>query len=158
MDFTTTTTTVERALEVCSTQKRIVHTRCCNQFFVHCCLPCDPTFLNRPLFRIDGTCSDDGQAAGIGICRGSQGPGIDQFPVPITSAMDPDHKHTGQRAELLAALEAVRDGTPVIGTCLHDPPKQRVVASHSQYLVKGITEWYPTWRVKIFLYAHADHC
>ena len=65
--------------------------------------------------------------------------------------MDPGQKRTPQRAELLAALMGVRramDGD------LHDyegydvaAVKERIIATDSEYVVKGMTEWMGQWKV-----------
>ncbi|KAI5827452.1 ribonuclease H-like protein [Schizophyllum commune Tattone D] len=87
---------------------------------------------------------------GLSVVLGQIGPGIDQFAQPVTDDMDPGQKRTPQRAELLAALMGLRramDGD------LHDyegydaaAVKERIIATDSEYVVKGMTEWMGQWR------------
>ena len=102
-----------------------------------------------------------GATAGIGILYGEE-PGS-QLAIPITSELDPGQKRTSQRAELLAALAAVRfmaeadrlnreDGMGEDegdGEGVRD--KAWVIATDSEYVVKGMTEWLPTWKVNHWL-------
>ncbi|KAI4182842.1 MAG: hypothetical protein LQ346_006466 [Caloplaca aetnensis] len=87
--------------------------------------------------------------------------------------MDPGQKRTSQRAELLAALAGVRymvelDSLKEIDTLEpgsqaekqkrkkgrkpppRDSKKQWVIATDSEYVVKGITEWLPRWKLNNF--------
>lgn len=71
-----------------------------------------------------------------------------QVSVPITETLDPDQKRSSQRAELLAALVAVQIGYPP-----HEDEKEDkrciIITTDSQYVVKGMTEWFPGWKVRI---------
>lgn len=138
----------------------------CQQFYLYCChhsqrrqQGADEICHHYPLVFTDGACRLNGQlgaTAGIGIAGGESE--ADQRAVPITEALDPRQKRTSQRAELLAAIEGLdyiagRDRG-------HQPESERdqdqgpgakkrslVLASDSEYVVKGMTEWMPVWRV-----------
>ena len=63
--------------------------------------------------------------------------------------MDPGQRRTSQRAELLAAIEGVRrsafgDVHPYYGNA----PRARIIVSDSEYVVRGMTEWLPQWKVR----------
>ena len=119
----------------------------------------------------DGACRSNGQVgatAGIGILYGEEP--VSQRAIPITSELDPGQKRTGQRAELLAALAAVRfmaeadelnreaesdqlNRENVMGEDEDGREGVRnsawVIATDSKYVVKGMTEWLPTWKVNL---------
>lgn len=60
--------------------------------------------------------------------------------IPVDDDIDPGVPRTSQRAELLAAIEGLKK--------LHNVARNNmVVVSDSEYVVKGITEWFPSWRV-----------
>ena len=138
----------------------------CLHFFVYCCScstrrpeEAKPCHHYRLIFS-DGACRLNGQVgatAGIGIAGGEEP--SNQLAQPITSSLDPGQKRTSQRAELLAALAALaymaeadrlneekvekkdRDDR------LRDSHKAWVIATDSEYVVKGMTEWLRTWKV-----------
>lgn len=78
----------------------------------------------------------------------------------MKDAVDPVGPRTSQRAELLAAIEGLKQletsNRLRKGDSLHKPPRRDtdtlgptyIVVADSEYVVKGITEWFPTWRVK----------
>lgn len=139
----------------------------CCQFFVLCC-SCrhkygigghedDVTVCHH--FRLiftDGACRNNGQpgaTAGIGVAMGTRW----QYAVPITANMDRGQRRTSSRAELLAALSGLR--LMVAADQLQQlkqletsgPPTEErqswVIATDSEYVVKGMTEWLPAWKV-----------
>ena len=61
----------------------------------------------------------------------------------MTDAVDPDAVRTNQRAELLAAIEGLKK----LEENRFEPVHTCIVITDSAYVVKGITEWFPTWRV-----------
>ena len=143
----------------------------CRCFVLYCC-HCNARGEEGPLchhFRLvfsDGACRFNGQigaTAGIGILYGEETG--NQRAIPITSELDPGQKRTSQRAELLAALAAVRfmteadwpDGGNATGKDEGDRLKVRnsvwVIATDSEYVVKGMTEWLPSWKVNL-----VSHC
>ena len=152
----------------------------CNRFFVFCC-HCNNEYRNdgrradgsichhfRLIFT-DGACrlnGQDGAAAGVGIACG-EGKAY-QLSLPITDQMDPEHKRTSQRAELLAALSGLRylgladglnHGDENKGSKKenHRNSQERttfwVIATDSEYVVKGMTEWLPVWKVRKMIFA-----
>ena len=143
----------------------------CRCFVLYCCHCNTRGEEGRPChhFRLvfsDGACRLNGQVgatAGIGILYGEETGS--QRAIPITSELDPGQKRTSQRAELLAALAAVRfmteaarrNGENAIGEDGGDRLKGRdsawVIATDSEYVVKGMTEWLPTWKVNL-----VTHC
>ncbi|KAF7299945.1 Ribonuclease H-like protein [Mycena chlorophos] len=98
---------------------------------------------------VDGACSRNGLAdaqAGIG-CAIGDGAGH-CLSLPVTEDMDPGHRRTSQRAELLAALH----GVDFLVKAKRSNPNVSakgvvyVVAADSEYVVKGMTEWVPRWK------------
>ena len=88
--------------------------------------------------------------------------------IAVQEALDPDGPRTNQRAELLAAIEGLKklqdvnrieainealgkgDSHPKSARRHTDNPHSTyIVASDSEYVVKGITEWLPAWRVRL---------
>lgn len=102
---------------------------------------------------IDGAAPGNGtpQArAGIGAIWGASP--NDYFAAPVTDEIDPGQKRSNQRAEILAALHGLKAFALVAKANLaHNNGRGKsiwIMASDSQYLVKGITEWLPRWKVK----------
>lgn len=139
----------------------------CNQFVLLCC-PCNQRQFRLPPsrrpskpchhFRIvftDGACIDNGRPqakAGAGVAVGS----IDaaQLSIPITDSEDIFPVRSNQRAELYAAIAGLkyladldRSNTKEPSRQLKEDPEAWIIASDSEYVVKGMTEWLPTWRV-----------
>ncbi|CAF9905796.1 hypothetical protein IMSHALPRED_003979 [Imshaugia aleurites] len=141
----------------------------CHDFFLYCCHCSMESRVNnepRPChhFRLvftDGACRLNGQVgatAGIGIAYGEETGS--QRATSITSLSDPGQKRTSQRAELLAALAGLR----VLGAAHQLNEKESVkteaksrrsqdskekvwvIATDSEYVVKGMTEWLPSWK------------
>ena len=157
-------------LQEFDTDELIVTCEECKDFFV-CCCSCIQHDRERPgkpchHFRLvftDGACSHNGQDAatsGIGIACGENEES--QLTIPLTNSIDKGHKRTSQRAELWAALFGVICMTHVDQTDSskaekavkkrknhgpRDSAKALVVATDSEYVVKGMTEWLPPWKV-----------
>ncbi|KAL1718539.1 ribonuclease H-like domain-containing protein [Schizophyllum commune] len=122
----------------------------CLQYSARCCTHIG---LGRAChhFRLvftSGACVEG--RAGISVVLGQIGPGIDQFAQLVTDEIDPGQKRTPQRAELLAALMGVRramDGD-LHGYEGYDAAavKERIIATDSEYVVKGMTEWMGQWK------------
>lgn len=118
----------------------------------------------------DGSCRNNGRAnatAGIGIAYGLGR--HSQMSLSITDEEDNFPRRSSQRAELYAAQQGLAylaaaernhhcdcwdaeiehyqnwHGRPV--TQAEDNYQCWIVASDSEYVVKGITEWLPTWKV-----------
>ena len=110
----------------------------------------------------DGACRNNGQhgaRAGIGFANGQNDEC--QYSFPVTAELDPGQKRTSQRAELLAALVAL-EYMAIMDTLNCSPKKPGstinysrsaekswVVVADSEYVVKGMTEWLPTWKVSV---------
>ena len=90
---------------------------------------------------------------------GQRGPGIDSFSLAITEAMDPGQRRTSQRAELLAAIEGVRRSTVGdVHVYYGNAPKARIIVSDSEYVVRGMTEWLPQWKVRSVQSSSVNDC
>jgi hypothetical protein len=135
--------------EGCTPDKLVDMCSGCGYFFPACCQcrkhgmssPCH----NAAVVYVDGACANNGFAdarAGIGGALG--GRVQDSWSMEITDDVDRYGKRTNQRAELLAAihglinLKTAHRGTEV---------DVLLVATDSEYVVKGMTEWYATWKV-----------
>ena len=119
------------------------------------------------LVFVDGACSNNGQGdaakAGLGIVISD----VDLFwSIAVDDALDTAPR-TNQRAELLAAIEGLNKLELVHQYCSNLEDKVNhtkssgrrraivnedyrdvyIVATDSEYVVKGITEWFPEWRV-----------
>jgi ribonuclease HI len=115
-----------------------------------------------PIYFVDGACANNGQEdakAGVGIARGI----IEEYLsiIPVTDDVDSFPFRSNQRAELLAAYlvlskipfqedldqESITELQQKHFSEGSDGFRAAIIASDSQYLVKGMTEWLPTWRV-----------
>ena len=107
----------------------------------------------------DGACSNNGLVnarAGLGITLG--GDEEYSWSISVNDTIDPGAPRTNQRAELLAAIEGLKK-LNVAGECNGKPAKHHnnedfyrstyIVVTDSEYVVKGITEWLPSWRVRL---------
>ena len=151
----------------------------CTCFFAACCadgtfggdlaLPNKKPCHHFQLVFIDGACSNNGRdnaRAGLGITIGDDKEYC--WSIAVEDSVDPDGPRTNQRAELLAAIEGLKklEGVNRIlaiyeamekGDSHHkaarrhtdEPRSTYIVAADSEYVVKGITEWLPTWRVRL---------
>ena len=88
--------------------------------------------------------------AGIGIafgmCVG------DQFSIPVDDTLDPGGKRTNQRAELLAALEGLKKFCDHSDEWMEEQGSSKpvvIITTDSEYVVKGMAEWLPHWKVGI---------
>lgn len=76
--------------------------------------------------------------------------------IPVDDTVDPGPR-TNQRAELLAAIEGLkklhecneRHKKSAMRHKDKDDDRLYIVVTDSEYVVKGITEWFPTWRVRL---------
>ncbi|EAW07832.1 putative ribonuclease H1 [Aspergillus clavatus NRRL 1] len=93
---------------------------------------------------VDGACLYNGRAqarASLGVYWGAN----NYFNTGIV--LDPTDRQTNQVAELQACLEALGNLDDV--SCAHpagDRLSTVVIKSDSEYMVRGITEWFPSWR------------
>ncbi|KAI0348461.1 ribonuclease H-like protein [Trametopsis cervina] len=122
----------------------------------------------------DGACLNNGRGdarAGLGGTAGvpladdeyEEGPPL-TWSVPVDDRVDtyPNARRSSQRAELLAAIEGLRrvealerakdaPGALVGLPRKHGGRRERgfwVVATDSEYVAKGMTEWFPVWESK----------
>ncbi|KAF7328066.1 Ribonuclease H-like protein [Mycena kentingensis (nom. inval.)] len=127
----------------------------CGCFFASCCQQHgsdSPRVCHHvQLIFIDGACLGNGKLgarAGVGCAMGVGE--SEQRSVPITDAMDPGKPRTNQRAKLLAAihgLDLVADFETARWQAEgNSNPREQVVVSDSEYVVKGMTEWVPQWK------------
>ena len=120
----------------------------------------------------DGACSNNGESyavAGLGIVVGD---GELSWSITVDDTMDSANApRTSQRAELLAAINGLKK-LKEVHHCYLDMEKEvnpkksaarrrarakedhsatYVVVTDSEYVVKGITEWFPAWRVRLVI-------
>jgi ribonuclease HI len=112
----------------------------------------------------DGACSNNGQdcaKAGLGIAIGDDG---FSWSIAVDDTMDSGPR-TSQRAELLAAIKGLKKLKEVNHSCLdveyaseenstiakQDHRATFIVVTDSEYVVKGITEWFPSWQVRFVI-------
>ncbi|KAF5356441.1 hypothetical protein D9758_009531 [Tetrapyrgos nigripes] len=146
----------------------------CECFFVACCQHMDEQRSYYPchhykLIFTDGACLNNGRnepRAGIAAVAGERSDL--RRSRRVDNDVDPGMPRTSQRAELLGALEgldllrelwddeliaAEKEKRPIHGkTRRHgqsedlDSRQTCVIAMDSEYVVKGITDWYPSWK------------
>jgi ribonuclease HI len=148
----------------------------CGGFFRYCCQH-DPDHEEENLartchqFRIimtDGACSSNGQVgavSGLGVVGGVDKE--EKWSIHITDEVDPtgNGKRTSQRAELLGAIYGIMmlrkveidfaDHLRVNRYISGEDRKARrkcIVTTDSEYVVKGMTEWMPKWRVSFIFW------
>ncbi|KDR79283.1 hypothetical protein GALMADRAFT_1231813 [Galerina marginata CBS 339.88] len=141
----------------------------CTRFFTACCghrdqyLPEDGPNLchHTRLAFTDGACSNNGRygaQSGLGVTIGHD----DDYcwSIPVDDTVDFGGARTNQRAELLAAIEGLKklneprdmeEHFALVNDRMDDDDDDMerfcyVVATDSEYVVKGITEWFPSWR------------
>jgi ribonuclease HI len=115
-------------------------------------LPHGKSCHHIPLVFVDGACSGNGSGGASSGIGGLFGETPDcQWSIPIDDSVDTVPVRTNQRAELLAAIEGVyRLGDYWLPRKESRPNghlDQIVVATDSEYVYKGITEWMPKWKV-----------
>jgi ribonuclease HI len=96
-----------------------------------------------------------GARSGLGVALGNN----TQFAIPVDYDIDSMDLRTSQRAELLAAIYGLRELDDFAISKSHYERRNGwkgdletstwIIASDSQYVVRGMTEWYPKWRVRI---------
>ncbi|KAF8883650.1 ribonuclease H-like domain-containing protein [Gymnopilus junonius] len=151
----------------------IVECHNCHRYFAACCLhssfggdlyePEKSHCEHGKLVFTDGACSNNGSAqakAGLGISIGGEGGLHDHsWSISVDDSVDFEAPRTNQRAELLAAIEGLNRlelASQHDVSHGHKPAFDRqhtkedratyVVVTDSEYVVKGITEWFPSWR------------
>ncbi|KAH7884255.1 ribonuclease H-like domain-containing protein [Phlebopus sp. FC_14] len=146
-------------MQAFETNELVVTCDFCGRFYAKCCAhPSETCHLNQIVYT-DGACRNngkDGAASGIGIAVGLPDDVCQhQWALPVDDNLDPGKKRTNQRAELLASLEGLKkvcelDAEGIAG-CMEqggyeDDTDVIVIATDSEYVVKGMTEWVPAWK------------
>lgn len=141
--------------------KLILSCSYCGRFFANDCshIPSDDQDFDCyrfPVVYTDGACRNNGQRdavrqAGLGVAMGTSE--RDQWAIPVDDSVDPRGSRTSQRAELLAAIRGVEfwtrnwRSTNATGHGQnHVKGPELIVATDSEYVCKGMYEWYPKWR------------
>jgi ribonuclease HI len=146
----------DRLLSTHETDKLYRTCNDCDLFFCVCCQhyedkpgPCH----HYPIVFTDGACSKNGfgdAVSGIGVsCGSAEGY---QWSIPVDEHVNLNPVRTNQRAELLAALEGVHRLGEIVQLkpkkCLRNSQRaEMVVATDSEYVCKGVSEWMPNWKV-----------
>jgi ribonuclease HI len=146
-----------------------LYTTCdhCNLFLAICCLhsksssdyPCH----HYPVVFIDGACSRNGSEGAFSGIGGLFGENPEyQWSIPVDRRVDSVPVRTSQRAELLAAIEGIRRLGDFLLSAKWKPPQsscqaQIVVATDSEYVCKGVTEWMPKWKVRVLFLLDSRH-
>lgn len=128
----------------------------CDQFFCICCLHSsgNKSCHHYPVVFTDGACSGNGFGGAVSGIGGSYGENAEhRWSILVDDRIDPNAVRTNQRAELLAAIEGVRRlGDLLLSSSSNEPARkgprtEMVVATDSEYVCKGVTEWMPKWKV-----------
>lgn len=139
----------------------------CGRFYAKCCTDRGICHHSRIVFT-DGACINNGaynSVSGIGIAFGRpeghpEIGGDYQFSIPVDDGLDPGGRRTNQRAELLAAVQGLKkickhdeeyllEKMEEYGVDYLDPDSPEIIiTTDSEYVVKGMTEWLPRWRVR----------
>lgn len=129
----------------------------CDRFVCVCC----PDFSNEilchhyPVVFTDGACSANGSHGAISGIGGAYGEQAEhQWSIRVDDLVDANPVRTNQRAELLAAIEGVRRLGDIVLSSKGKPARngreaEMVVATDSEYVCKGVTEWMPKWKVSL---------
>ena len=155
----------ERKLVLCprlgemSYDELIIECPDCGEFVLYCC-SCSNRYrrLSKPCHHFpivftDGACLENGRPdarAGAGVVVGSSDD--DQLSAPITDEDDPFPLRSNQRAELYAARLGLEYMAQLHAAAVTRTGRRRqdpnwIIATDSEYVVKGMTEWLPAWRV-----------
>ncbi|EPS45136.1 hypothetical protein H072_890 [Dactylellina haptotyla CBS 200.50] len=139
--------------------------RQCKQFAPRCCTHPRSCHFHSLIFA-DGACLNNGNIgarAGVGIAVGLGGE--DHFSMPFSS-LEGVSERTNQVAELKAAIEAVNiidllECDAELKPCerkelMRDKVsngeiRSWIIAMDLEYVVKGISEWLPNWKMNGFL-------
>ena len=131
----------------------------CNDFLLHCCA-CNNQLLDLPRSRrpatpchhyriifIDGACTNNGKPtakAGVGVAYGNDD--SSQMSEPITDTVDNFPLRSNQRAELCAAKSGLEFFAEAHDKDSTSEDEAWIIATDSEYVVKGMTEWLPKWK------------
>ncbi|KAK8179068.1 ribonuclease H-like domain-containing protein [Phyllosticta citribraziliensis] len=125
----------------------------CERFFLQS--PAERYFSHEvPVVFTDGAClsnGNEGAKAGWGVAIGTHR--SDQF----DSSFSGNERRTNQRAELLGVnggmhwgIYKIRAETPTDQCWVDAQFNALVIATDSEYAVKGLTEWLPEWKENNF--------
>jgi ribonuclease HI len=136
----------------------------CNRFYLRCCacvcLFRKPTAKMCHHFQViftSGCCLNNGKpdaTSGMGIMLSSDD--RNKISIPITNLIDTFAQRSNRRAEIMAAIQGVELGIAdakdadmrhIAAQPPDCPLLELVVATDSNYVVQGITEWLPVWKV-----------
>ncbi|KIY64026.1 ribonuclease H-like protein [Cylindrobasidium torrendii FP15055 ss-10] len=139
------------------------HCEFCGRYYLACC-HCEPASNichAKKVVYTDGACSNNGDdSSAISAIGGTLGDAYLEYnwSIKIDDSMDYGQRRTSQRAELLAAIEGLRhlvleddNDCRSAGGHLSQASEGTdgsfyVVATDSEYVVKGVTQWYPKWQ------------
>ncbi|EMD41107.1 hypothetical protein CERSUDRAFT_91866 [Gelatoporia subvermispora B] len=148
----------------------------CSEFAARCCqhykYESEKSCHHYRIVFTDGACLSNGKShatAGIGSAIGATDAEFHQWSIPIDDSVDCFPKQSNQRAELLAAIYGLRllsdarsngdveddhehETAQVLSGHMEDKPYW-VVTTDSEYVVKGMTEWLPRWKVWCLLFS-----
>ena len=129
----------------------------CRDFLLYCCAcnnelpwdrrPSEPCHHFYIVFT-DGACTNNGRPgakAGVGVAYGNDN--SSQLSKPITDMVDNFPVRSNQRAELSAAIVGLELLAKTYDKNSKSEAVAWIVATDSEYVVKGMTEWLPKWRV-----------
>lgn len=147
---------IERLQTTCKPCRRYYVTCCEHKIFSNSLFPCH----HLKVVYTDGACTNNGQPGSISAIGGTMGNDPEyRWGIKVDDNMDYGQRRTSQRAEMLAAMEGIRRLTLEQASWDANKPNRHqtqtfkeadapnvVVATDSEYVVKGITEWYPKWK------------
>jgi ribonuclease HI len=127
----------------------------CYRYFADC--GCQRVCEYLQVVFTDGACSNNGRQgyvakAGLGIVIGDDS--NHSWSISVDDTLD-DGPRTSQRTELLAAIEGLKkldlhhdDVNGCMSSARHEVYRTTyIVVTDSEYVVEGITKWFPKWRV-----------
>ncbi|KAF8835048.1 ribonuclease H-like protein [Paxillus ammoniavirescens] len=133
--------------------------QCEGRFYARCCTHEEMQCHNYPVVFTDGACMGNGNddaRSGLGIAFGEAD--YHQASIPVDDMLDRGRR-TNQRAECLAAEmglnmicdhdaeELLKQKEDIKRNRLEDSYRTVIViATDSEYVVKGLTEWLPKWK------------
>ncbi|EMD86688.1 hypothetical protein COCC4DRAFT_82768 [Bipolaris maydis ATCC 48331] len=131
----------------------------CNDFLLHCCA-CNNQLLDLPrshrpaqpcyhyhIIFIDGACTNNGKPAakaGVGVAYGNDD--SSQMSKPITNTVGSFPLRSNQRVELYAAKSGLEFFSEAHDKDPKSDTKAWIIATDSEYVIKGMTEWLPRWK------------
>ncbi|KIY64024.1 ribonuclease H-like protein [Cylindrobasidium torrendii FP15055 ss-10] len=147
---------IERLQTTCNKCRRYAITCCQHKNFSNSLFPCH----HYKVVYTDGACTNNGQPGSISAIGGTMGDDPEYcWSIKVDDEMDYGQRRTSQRAEMLAAMQGLVQLAMEHGYWDSSKPNRHqtetfkeadvpyfVVATDSEYVVKGITDWYPKWK------------